>query len=110
MSRCTSPCLWAWCSASATVATSSTASCSDRRDCLSSCGEVGAVDVLRDDEAGELLGAADIIDGHDVRVIEVGDGAGFGQVGFGIFGRERPARRCGTLIATSRCNCSSWAR
>ena len=49
-------------------------------------GEVGAVDVLRDDVAGELLGAADIEDGHDVRVVEVGDGAGFGQVGFGGFG------------------------
>ena len=49
-------------------------------------GEVGAVDVLRDDVAGELLGAADIEDRHDVRVIEVGDGAGFGQVGFGGFG------------------------
>ena len=49
-------------------------------------GEVGAVDVLRDDEAGAVLGAADIVDGHDVRVVEVGDGAGFGQVGFGVFG------------------------
>ena len=35
---------------------------------------------------GNSLGAADIEDGDDVRVIEVGDGAGFGQVGFGIFG------------------------
>ena len=49
-------------------------------------GEVGAVDVLRDDEAGAVLGAADIEDGNDVRMIEVGDGAGFGQVGFGGFG------------------------
>ena len=49
-------------------------------------GEVGAVDVLRDDEAGALLGAADIVDGNDVRMVEVGDGAGFGQIGFGVFG------------------------
>ena len=49
-------------------------------------GEVGAVDVLRDDEAGKLFGAADIMDRHDVRVIEIGDRAGFGQIGFGIFG------------------------
>ena len=42
---------------------------------------------------GKSLGAADIDDGHDVRVIEVGDGAGFGQVGFGVFGADRPA--CG---------------
>ena len=49
-------------------------------------GEVGAVDELRDDEAGAVLGAADIVDGNDVRVVEVGDGAGFGQIGFGVFG------------------------
>ena len=30
-----------------------------------------------------MLGAADIVDGGDVGMIEVGDGAGFGQVGFG---------------------------
>ena len=48
-------------------------------------GEVGAVDVLRDDETGELLGAADIEDRDDVRMIEVRDRAGFGQVGFGVF-------------------------
>ena len=48
--------------------------------------EISAVDVLRDDVARTILGAADIEDGNDVRVIEVGDGAGFGQVGFGIFG------------------------
>ena len=35
---------------------------------------------------GQSLGAADIVDRNDVRMIEVGDGAGFGQVGFGIFG------------------------
>ena len=86
MSRWTSPCLWAWCNASATVATSSTAFVQRQPGLLEPRGEVGAVDVLRDDEAGELLGAADIEDGNDVRVVEVGDGAGFGQVGFGVFG------------------------
>ncbi len=35
---------------------------------------------------GNLVGAADIVDRHDVRVVEVGDGAGFGQIGFGVFG------------------------
>ena len=69
-----------------------------------------AFDELRDDEAGTVLGAADVVDGNDVRVVEAGDGAGFGQVGFGILGPGRRAVRCGTLIATSRCNCSSWAR
>ena len=72
-------------------------------------GKVGAVDVLRDDEAGELLGAADIVDGNDVRMVQVGDGAGLDQIGFGVFGRET-SWACGTLMATSRCNWSSWAR
>ena len=35
---------------------------------------------------GQSLGAADVVDGDDVRVVEAGDGAGFGQVGFGVFG------------------------
>jgi hypothetical protein len=48
--------------------------------------EIGAVDVLRDDVAGKLVRAADIVNRHDVGVIEVGDGAGFGQIGFGGFG------------------------
>src|SRR5262249_18393887 len=47
---------------------------------------VRAVDVLRDDVAGAVVGAADVEDRDDVRVIEVGDGAGFGQVGVGGFG------------------------
>jgi hypothetical protein len=55
-------------------------------------GEVGAVDVLRDDIAGAVLGAAHVMHWHDVRVIEVGDGAGFGQVGFGSFGAIYTAR------------------
>ena len=59
---------------------------------------------------GQSLGAADIVDRHDVRVIEAGDGAGFGQVGFGVFGPGDAVGRCGTLMATGRCNCSSWAR
>jgi hypothetical protein len=46
--------------------------------------KVRAVDKFRDDKTGELLGAADIEDGDDVRVIEVRDRAGFGQVSFGI--------------------------
>ena len=35
---------------------------------------------------GQSVGAADVVDGHDVRVVEVGDGAGFGQIGLGVFG------------------------
>ena len=49
-------------------------------------GEVGAIDVLRDDVAGAVFGATDIEDRNDVRMIEVGDGTGFGQVGIGGFG------------------------
>ena len=54
-------------------------------------------------------GAADIVDGNNVGVIEIGDGAGFGQVGFGVFG-AKTSWRWGTLMATGRCNWSSWAR
>lgn len=43
-----------------------------------------AFDELGDDEAGVVLGAANVMHRHDVGVVEVGDGAGFGQVGFGI--------------------------
>ena len=53
---------------------------------LEPCGEVGPVDVLRDDVAGAIFGTSDIMHWHDVRVIEVRNGAGFGQVGFGVFG------------------------
>ena len=53
---------------------------------LDALGQGAAVDVLRDDEAGAVLGAAHVVDGNDVRVIEAGDGAGFGQVGFGVSG------------------------
>ena len=35
---------------------------------------------------GNCVGAADVVDGDDVRVVEVGDGAGLGQVGFGVVG------------------------
>ena len=33
--------------------------------------------VLGDDETRELLSAAGVVDGHDVRMIQLGDGAGF---------------------------------
>jgi uncharacterized protein (TIGR03067 family) len=48
--------------------------------------KVGSVDVLRDDEARKLLGTADIVNGNNVRMIEVGDGASLGEIGFGIAG------------------------
>ena len=57
-------------------------------------GQVGAVDELGDDEAGAVLGAAHVVDRHDVGVVEGGDGAGLGQVGFGVFGpADEPAVR-----------------
>src|SRR5262249_6448694 len=49
-------------------------------------GQGAAFDQLGYDEAGAVLGAAHVVDGHDVRVVEAGDGAGFGQVGFGVLG------------------------
>jgi hypothetical protein len=57
-------------------------------------GEVRAVDVFRDDETGELVGTADIVYRHDVGMIEVGDGSGFGEIGLGVFGSgKQPAVR-----------------
>jgi len=49
-------------------------------------GEGGALDELRHHEERVLCGAADVEDGHDMGMIEVGDNAGFVQVlldGFG---------------------------
>ncbi len=48
--------------------------------------EVGPLDVLRDDVAGTVLCAADIVDGNDVGMIEIGDRASLGQIRLGIFG------------------------
>ena len=56
-------------------------------------GKVGAVDELGNDEAGELLGAADIMHRHDVGMVQVGDGAGFRQIGFGVLRAGQPAGR-----------------
>ena len=47
-------------------------------------GEARAVDALRDNIARELLSAADVVHRHDVRMIETGDRAGFGQIGLDI--------------------------
>src|SRR5262249_35739819 len=44
------------------------------------------------DKAGAVLGAADIENRDDVRMVEAGDGAGFGQVGFGV---TRPSDKPG---------------
>jgi hypothetical protein len=45
-----------------------------------------ALNVLGDNETGELVGAADIMYGDNVRVVEVSDGAGFDKVGLDVFG------------------------
>jgi hypothetical protein len=55
-----------------------------QRGLLEPGGEVRAVDVLEDDETRELVGAAHVIDRDDMRVVEAGDGAGLGPIGFGI--------------------------
>ncbi len=49
---------------------------------------------------------AHVIDRHDVGVVEPGDRAGLSQIGASM--GQAVAR--GTLIATGRLNCSSWAR
>ena len=71
--------------------------------------QVAALDVLGDDVAEAVVGPAHVVDRDDVRVVELGEGAGLGQVGLDVLG---PATRSGlgTLIATGRSRSSSWAR
>ena len=45
-----------------------------------------SLDKLRDDVARKFLGAADIVNRDNIRVIEAGDGARFGEIRFGILG------------------------
>jgi len=52
--------------------------------------QITAGDVFGNDVAGVVLGAADVMDGHDVRMVEVGDGAGFAQIGLYIGGPSDP--------------------
>src|SRR5262249_16348241 len=54
-------------------------------------GQVAALDELRDDEAEPVLGAAGVVDGDDVRVVQAGENTGLGQVGFNILGAFDPA-------------------
>ncbi len=84
-SRCTSPLRCAWCSASAMVATIAAVSPKESRSPFMSLTERRALDELRNDEARTLLGTAHVVDRDDARVIEAGDGPGFGQVGVGVF-------------------------
>ena len=49
-------------------------------------GEVAPLDVLRDHVAIRVVGAADIINRNDVRVIEPGEHPRLGQIRFGILG------------------------
>ena len=49
-------------------------------------GQRTAFDELRDDEAGAVIGAAHIVNGDDVRMLEAGDRASFDQVGFSFLG------------------------
>ena len=48
-------------------------------------GEVSSWDVFRNDIAGAIFHAADIMHRDDTWVIEVGDRASLGQIRFGIF-------------------------
>jgi hypothetical protein len=48
--------------------------------------ETAAVDVLRHDVARELLGAAHVVNRHDIGMVQVGDDARFGEIGFGTAG------------------------
>ena len=53
---------------------------------LQSAGQVAAVDELGHDEAQAVVGAADVVDGDDVRVVQAGEDAGLGQVRLDVLG------------------------
>ena len=56
-------------------------------------GEIGPLDEFRDDVAGTVLSAADIMHRNYAGMVEIGDGASFGQICFGIFGMRDQAWR-----------------
>ena len=58
--------------------------------------EVAPLDVLRDHVTGRVLGAANVINRNDVRVVEPGEHPRFGQIRFGILG-SGDAFRIGNL-------------
>ena len=55
-------------------------------------GQVAALDELRDHVAEAVVGPAHVVDRHDVRVVELGQGAGLGQVEPRRRRARRPAR------------------
>ena len=71
--------------------------------------QCAAFDVLGDDEAREILRAADIVDGDDMRMVQLGNDACFGEICLGVFeARNEPP--VGHLDRNKRSNWSSWAR
>ncbi len=54
-------------------------------------GQIAALDQLRDDEAESVVGGPDIVDRHDVGVVEGGEDAGLGEVGFDSLAIAHPA-------------------
>jgi hypothetical protein len=55
-----------------------------RRIVLDALFQRAAFDELRDDEEGELVATADVVNGHDVGAIQLGERAGFGEIGVGV--------------------------
>jgi hypothetical protein len=58
---------------------------------LDPAGQVGALDELRDDVAQAVVGAAGVVNGDNVGVVEGGDDTGLGQVGLDVLGAFDPA-------------------
>src|SRR5437899_6641641 len=57
-------------------------------------GKIASLNELGDDEAQAICRATNVEDRDDVWMIEIGDGAGFPEVSFGVFGpRNQPAMR-----------------
>ena len=52
--------------------------------------QVAALKELRNDVAEAVLGAAGVVDGHDIRVLELREDLGFREIGFEIIRRRDP--------------------
>ena len=74
-SRCRMPRWCAWCTARATVATSRAAAAGSARSPASRSARLGAVDQLHAEVVPAVV-LADLVDRHDLRVVQVGDRLG----------------------------------
>ena len=80
------------------------------RSRASSADERPALDVLQDDETTDVRVAIDLVNGDDAGVLDPGGEPGLVQEAVEVLAGRRNRSARGTLIATSRSNCSSRQR